>query len=155
MIAAREGHVVATASVAGMLPSWIPYHAPYSAAKMGVIGMMLNLRLELAEFGVGSTVYCPGGVQSGMKENNLRYRPERFGGPRNEGIKVPEESFSGIELVFLAPEAVAPMVLNAVRKNHPIVVDHADQRRVFVETYANPVLAAFDEAEAFERGNKR
>ncbi|TAL04038.1 MAG: SDR family oxidoreductase, partial [Rhodospirillaceae bacterium] len=51
MIAARDGHVVATASMAGMLPAWIPQHAPYSAAKMGIIGMILNMRMELAEFG--------------------------------------------------------------------------------------------------------
>src|SRR5688572_276102 len=34
MIAARDGHVVATASMAGILAGWIPYHAPYSAAKL-------------------------------------------------------------------------------------------------------------------------
>ena len=28
MIAAREGHVVATASAAGLLPAWIPFHGP-------------------------------------------------------------------------------------------------------------------------------
>jgi short-subunit dehydrogenase len=37
MIAARERHVFAAASMARMLLAWIPYHAPYSAAKAGII----------------------------------------------------------------------------------------------------------------------
>jgi NAD(P)-dependent dehydrogenase (short-subunit alcohol dehydrogenase family) len=49
MIAARAGHVMATASTAGLIPTWLPYHVPYTAAKAGVIGMMLNLRAELSE----------------------------------------------------------------------------------------------------------
>lgn len=151
MIAARAGHVVATASMAGMLPAWIPYHAPYSAAKMGVIGLFLNMRTELAEAGIYTTVYCPGGVQSGMKDNNLRYRPQRFGGPRNEGVRVPEGFFQHEKVNFLPPEAVAPMVLQAVRNNRPIVLDHADQRKIFMDTYVNPVLEAFDDVELYEK----
>lgn len=149
MVEAREGHVVATASMAGMLPAWIPYHAPYSAAKMGVIGMILNLRMELEEAGVGATVYCPGGVATGMGANNARYRPARFGGPSTGSLSLPEKSRKKLEM--LPPEHVAKMVLLAVRQNRPIVLDHSDQRRFFTETYVNPVMAAFDDVEAFER----
>ena len=60
MVAARDGHVCATSSVAGLCAGWIPYHSAYSAAKLGVLGMMLNLRLELAELGVGASVLVPG-----------------------------------------------------------------------------------------------
>ena len=35
MIAAGGGHICATASMAGLLPGWIPVHVPYSAAKAG------------------------------------------------------------------------------------------------------------------------
>jgi NAD(P)-dependent dehydrogenase (short-subunit alcohol dehydrogenase family) len=88
LVAARDGHVVATASMAGLLPGWIPYHAPYSGAKLGVVGMMLNLRLEAAEHGVGVTVLCPGGVITGMK-NSPSYRPARFGGPSDAKVRGP------------------------------------------------------------------
>jgi NAD(P)-dependent dehydrogenase (short-subunit alcohol dehydrogenase family) len=150
MIAAREGHVVGTASMAGFLPSWIPVHSPYSAAKMGVIGMMLNLRCELEDFGIGATVYCPGGVLANMKDNNARTRPKQFGGPLNEELKWPEKSFANISLKFNTPEYVAPMVLQAVRDNRPFVFDRSSLRKEFMETYVAPALAAFDAAAAYE-----
>jgi NAD(P)-dependent dehydrogenase (short-subunit alcohol dehydrogenase family) len=148
MVAAGEGHVIATSSMAGLLPAWIPLHAPYSAAKMGVIGMMLNLRVELQEAGVGATVYCPGGVATGMGKNNASYRPERFGGPSTGVIKLPPNSPSK-KIEFLAPEYVAKMVLHAVSENRAMVVDHPDQRSYFTDTYVTPVMSAFDEAEDF------
>jgi NAD(P)-dependent dehydrogenase (short-subunit alcohol dehydrogenase family) len=82
MIAAGGGgHICATASMAGLLPGWIPAHVPYSAAKAGIIAMMMNLRLELREHNIFTTSYCPGAVATGLKDNNGRYRPARFGGP--------------------------------------------------------------------------
>ena len=93
MMAAREGHIVATASMAGLLPGWIPVHVPYSAAKAGIIGAMLNLSLEMNEYGIRTTSYCPGGVATGMKANNSRYRPSRFGGPSEGAVHIPKASF--------------------------------------------------------------
>lgn len=72
MVRAGDGHVFATSSTAGLLPSWVPYHAPYSGAKLGIVGLMLNLGIEAAEHGVGCTVFCPGG-----------------GGERDEGQQCP------------------------------------------------------------------
>ncbi len=94
MMAAKQGHIVATASMAGLLPGWIPVHVPYSAAKAGIIGAMLNLSLEMREYGIRTTSYCPGGVATGMKANNSRYRPSRFGGPSEGTVHVPKASFN-------------------------------------------------------------
>jgi len=151
MIAGGEGHVVATASAAGLIPSWIPFHAPYSGAKMGIIGMMLALRHELAEFGIGATVLCPFGVETGMKENNARYRPDRFGGPRDEPVKLPGRFFETAGVAFRSPDEVAQLVLRAVRDNRPMVVTDSSHRKTFVESYANLVMRAFDDVEAFDR----
>lgn len=152
MIAAGGGHICATASMAGLLPGWLPEHVPYSAAKAGIIGMMMNLGLELKPHGIHTTSYCPGGVASGMKANNGRYRPERFGGPEGEA----EVQFTGTAtphsgLAFYHPEDIAPMVLDAVRNNRPFAFDHADQRRHFRETYSAVVEACYDATEAWER----
>jgi NAD(P)-dependent dehydrogenase (short-subunit alcohol dehydrogenase family) len=154
MLAARDGHVVATASMAGVLPGWIPYHAPYSAAKLGVVGMMLNLRLEAAECGVGVTVLCPGGVTTGMR-NSPSYRPERFGGPSEDKVRRPEGFFQEVRLAFRPPEEAAQMVLRAVRHDRPMVVTDGSMRQVFLDTYVNVVMEAFDEAEAFDRDTAR
>lgn len=153
MVAAREGHVVATASMAGLLPAWVADHAPYSAAKMGVIGLMLNVGMELKEHGVGSTVYCPGGVATGMKDNNSKYRPTRFGGPGDGPVHVPAEHLKKVQATYLSPDEVAPMVLQGVRNNRAIVVDHSNQRSIYHETYARLVEQAFDDAEAHERAH--
>ncbi|HEY6132193.1 MAG TPA: SDR family oxidoreductase [Halioglobus sp.] len=149
MAIARDGHVFATASAAGLLPSWVPYHTPYSGAKMGIIGTMLNLRVEASEAGVGCTVLCPGGVESGMKDNNASYRPARFGGPQAGGVKVPA---GFLQTVTFRPAAeVAEMCLQAVRSNRPMVVTDGSMRKVFKETYTELVMAAFDDVDEFDR----
>jgi NAD(P)-dependent dehydrogenase (short-subunit alcohol dehydrogenase family) len=151
MMAAKEGHIVATSSMAGLLPGWIPVHTAYSASKMGIIGLMMNLALEMKKYNVHTTSYCPGGVASGMKANNARYRPLRFGGPSEGEVHITGESFESNAIAFYAPEAIAPMVLRAVRGNRPFVFDHAEQRRAFRETYANVVEACYDDIDAYER----
>ncbi|MFV8819833.1 SDR family NAD(P)-dependent oxidoreductase [Haliea sp. E17] len=151
MVAARDGHIFATASTAGLMPTFVPYHAPYSAAKMGIIGMLLNLREEAAEAGVGCTVLCPGGVQSGMKDNNAKYRPERFGGPGEGGIKVPDNWVAHGDLVFRPAEEVARLCLQAVRNNRPMVITDGNMRKTFEEGYLKIVMGAFDDVDAFDR----
>lgn len=151
MMAGREGHICATASMAGLLPGWIPVHVPYSAAKAGIIGMMMNLALEMREYNVFTTSYCPGGVATGMKANNATYRPARFGGPGEGEVVITEASKDHTSMPFYHPEAIAPMVLNAVRNNRPFVFDHADQRRHFRETYSAIVEACYDDCDAWER----
>lgn len=151
MMANGGGHVCATASMAGLLPGWIPQHAPYSAAKAGIIGLMMNIALELKPHNIFTTSYCPGGVASGMKANNARYRPAKFGGPSEGEVHVSDASANAKQLAFYSPDAVAPMVLRAVRNNRPFVFDHADQRRFFRETYSNVVEACYDDIDAWER----
>lgn len=149
MVTAGEGHVCATASMAGLLPGWIPVHAPYSAAKAGIIGLMMNLGLELAEHGIHTTSYCPGGVATGMKDNNASYRPARFGGPGEGEVHVTEASSVAHSHAFYTPDAIAPMVLDAVRHNRAFVFDHPDQREQFRRTYSGVVEACYDAADAW------
>lgn len=151
MMAAGGGHVCATASMAGLLPGWIPQHAPYSAAKAGIIGLMMNIAIELKPHNIHTTSYCPGGVASGMKANNARYRPAKFGGPGEGEVQVSDASANAKQMAFYSPEAVAPMVLRAVRNNRAFVFDHADQRQVFRDTYSKVVEACYDDIEAYER----
>lgn len=150
MVARRDGHVFATASTAGLMPSWVPYHVPYSGAKLGIIGLMLNLVHEAAEVGVGVTVLCPGGVVSGMKANNARYRPARFGGPGEGEVKIPEGFFQHANLHFRPADEVAKMCLRAVHENRPMVVTDGSMRETFHETYVRLVDEAFDFTDRFE-----
>jgi hypothetical protein len=81
----------------------------------------------------------------------MAYRPARFGGPGQGEVHVGDESAQVSGLTFFSPEAVAPMVLQAVRNNRPFVFDHPEQRIHFRETYSSVVEACYDDAEAWER----
>ena len=76
MLAHGEGgHIVNTASMAGVLP--IPGAAIYITAKAAVIGLSEALRSELAAEGIGVSAFCPGPVQTNIREGG-RMRPERY-----------------------------------------------------------------------------
>jgi NAD(P)-dependent dehydrogenase (short-subunit alcohol dehydrogenase family) len=77
MLAHGEGgHIVNTSSMAGVLP--IPGAAIYITAKAAVIGLSEALRSELAGEGIGVSAFCPGPVQTNIREGG-RMRPERYG----------------------------------------------------------------------------
>lgn len=149
MITAGGGHVTATASMAALIPEWLPTHAPYAAAKAGIIGMMLNLRAELGERGVGSTVLCPGGVATRIAECRT-VRPDRFGGPSDAGVAAPA-SIDMSDLYFRPAEEVAQMALRAVRANRPMVLTEGWRREFFLRSYVDTVMQAFDDADDFDR----
>jgi NAD(P)-dependent dehydrogenase (short-subunit alcohol dehydrogenase family) len=150
MVKARDGHIFATASTAGLMPHWIAYHAPYSGAKMGIIGLMLNLQIEAAEYGVGATVLCPGGVVSNMKAKNMSYRPARFGGPTDEEVHISSSFIEHDKVVFRPADEVARLCLKAVRENKPMVISDGRMREIFVRTYQNLVHDAFDFVDEFD-----
>lgn len=60
LVAQDEGHVVNTASMAGLQP--LPFSAPYTAAKHAVVGITDALRVELSSIGsrVKASALCPG-----------------------------------------------------------------------------------------------
>jgi short-subunit dehydrogenase len=155
MIDARAGHVLGIASVAGLEPGWMPYHSAYSSAKQGVIGMMFNLRHELAEFGVGSSLLIPSAVITSGGKNMAHYRPEQFGGPGFElELRAPDvikDLFIEHQYVFRPAEEVARMVIRGISENRPIIVTGAYDRKIFEETYVAPIMQAFDEVEEFDR----
>lgn len=154
MIDARAGHVVGTASTAGLRPGFLPYHAAYSSAKLGVIGLMFNVRHELADHGVGSSLLIPAGVITKMGENNARYRPERYGGPGEGRIQTPDavkRIYAEHQRIWRPAADVAQMVTLAVRENRPIIVTDPYDRTILHDTYVAPLMRAFDEVEAFDR----
>ena len=59
-----EGHIVNTASAAGLFPA--PGMSCYSTTKFAVVGFSTQLRWELSISGVGVSVLCPGVVKTGI-----------------------------------------------------------------------------------------
>lgn len=67
MIRQGFGHIVNTASAAGLVP--VGGLASYVASKYGVVGLSNALRMEGAEFGVKVSVICPGLIDTPMKNS--------------------------------------------------------------------------------------
>ena len=62
MIRQGDGHIVNTASLAGLVPS--PMLAPYAMTKHAVVGLSLSLRPEAAMHGVRVSALCPGPTET-------------------------------------------------------------------------------------------
>ena len=99
-----EGHIVNTASAAGLFPT--PGMGAYSTTKFAIVAFSLQLRWELATRGVGVTVLCPGTMKTGIAK--------AAGGLEHVDLD---------ELVRRAPlpEALAVKTTRAIRKNSAMV----------------------------------
>ena len=62
--AGRGGHLVNVSSAAGLFG--LPWHAAYSASKFGLRGISEVLRFDLKRHGIGVSLVCPGGVDTGL-----------------------------------------------------------------------------------------
>lgn len=62
MCAQRSGHILNTASLAGLIPA--PAMLPYTTTKHAVVGLSTALRAETASMGVRVSVLCPGFVDT-------------------------------------------------------------------------------------------
>lgn len=62
MIRQGDGHIVNTASLAGLVPS--PLLTPYAMTKHAVVGLSTTLRIEAAEHGVRVSALCPGATET-------------------------------------------------------------------------------------------
>lgn len=140
------GHIVNTASMAGM-QSGLGF-SPYTASKFAVVGMSEGLAPQLAPFGIGVSVLCPGFVRTRIGESG-RNRPEQYGATR-----APEPGSPTAMLVAMVdemirngldPADVARRVLAAIQANELYVFTHPEMRNE-VEDRFTAITAAFDKA---------
>ena len=126
MVAAGRGHVVNTASMAGLTTIPGGGNGAYSATKHAVVGLSETLRLELAEAapGVGVTVLCPGPVPSRIHDAG-RNRPADL--PTAEVTEsLAPGAKSWLTLTRVPAEDVAAQVLVAVEEGREYVLTHED-----------------------------
>ena len=121
MVEAGRGHVVNTASMAGLTTIPGGGNGAYSASKHAVVGLSETLRVELDEVApeVGVTVLCPGPVPSRIHES-ARNRPTRLAdtGP----VAAPAKTSSMTVLTPVAPAVVGEQVVRAVEQGRMYVV---------------------------------
>lgn len=115
MIAQGHGHIVNTASLAGLLPS--PMLTPYGMTKHGVVGLSESLRMEAAAHGVRVSVVCPGVIDTPLLDKgNPPDLPEVTAMPNGRKL---------LTRMIGAPYPAASLaedVLIGVARNRPIIV---------------------------------
>lgn len=152
LVAQGEGHVVNTASVAGLLSA--PGMAAYCASKHAVVGISESLLHELSLTGanVGVSVLCPGFISTRIVDAERNW-PERLG-PRPEMPSPPggeqlREMMRQQIAQGMPPAEVAEAVLAGVRAGrfwiltHPEFGDRATARLRDATEGRNPELNAF------------
>jgi NAD(P)-dependent dehydrogenase (short-subunit alcohol dehydrogenase family) len=128
-----EGHVVNTASVAGLVTA--PYMSIYGATKHAVVAMTESLRMELEMLGapIGASVLCPGFVATNIGDSE-RNRPEEL-----KNVAVAKETAQQAVMRELArqqiaaglkPSEVAEMVLESIRDDRFYVLTHPRFKKV-------------------------
>jgi NAD(P)-dependent dehydrogenase (short-subunit alcohol dehydrogenase family) len=75
MIARGRGHIVATASFAGLYP-YAANRLPYVASKAAVIALTEGLALYLAPKGVRVSCFCPGPVMTNVTQGMASWTPD-------------------------------------------------------------------------------
>ncbi len=120
-----EGHVVNTASIAGLTTT--AFLGPYHATKFAVVAMseVLYKDLQTAGSPVGVSVLCPGFVQTRIAEsdrNRPAWAPER-------DVEGAEELRAVIQAMVdggITPAVVADRVIDAVKTNTFYILTHPE-----------------------------
>jgi NAD(P)-dependent dehydrogenase (short-subunit alcohol dehydrogenase family) len=109
----EEGHVVNTASVAGLQNRRGTDQGPYSMSKYAALSLSEALEHELEGTNVGVSVLCPGPVATNIPRG-ARNRPDHMGGPqiraKDEAILMERLAATGLD-----PKKVGERVVDAIR----------------------------------------
>ena len=134
-------HVVNTASGAGLIATGPLPTGAYAASKFAVVGYSESLRAELAPFGIGVSILCPGSVHTAILDtarytgSATQWKPARTGAPTPTREHVRR----------MEPKDVANLVLAGIRENALYIVTHPEMKAA-LEARLNAQLAACDTA---------
>lgn len=133
MIEQGFGHIVNTASLAGLGPAVML--GSYTATKHAVVGLSRALRIEAKRYGVKVSVLCPGPVRTPGLEGGGRY------GRVKSGLS-PELLAKRAELLRpMDPSQFARRVLRAVARNRSIIIEPKWSRLLWYLDRLSPWLS--------------
>jgi len=125
-----EGHVVNTASVAGLLSA--PWAATYDVAKHGVVTLSESLHRELAAVGskLKVSVLCPAWVKTKLMDGG-RNRPATLRNQPGPAAAAPqaalmEQAVRQLVAAGTEPAAIADRVLNAIMDEQFYILPHPE-----------------------------
>jgi NAD(P)-dependent dehydrogenase (short-subunit alcohol dehydrogenase family) len=147
MLAQGFGHIVNTASMAGLMPG--PGNTVYTMTKHGIVGLSLSLRGEAALAGVRVSVICPGVIRTPILEGGGRYGKMLIDVPPEEMRRLFER------LRPMPPHVFARKVLDAVAKNKAIIIFPRWWRVFWWINRLSPALGIALAQRSFERHLKK
>ena len=120
----NEGHVVSTASLAGL--GGVPGMGPYCASKFAVVGIAESLFHELALSGknVGTSVLCPGFVRTRIFESERNMPDELKAYNDDPNVRAVSSMASDAVNGGIDPSIVAEAVASAVLENRFWILTH-------------------------------
>lgn len=142
----RGGHVVNTASMAGLMPI---VAGLYSMTKAAVIALSEALHIELRDEGIGVSAYCPGPTHSNIAAG-VAGRPARYG-PSGYPPPDPRRVAGAKHQPYMSAEAAGERVLQGVRRGDLFILTHPEFAAGVAERHATIEAAFPDEAIDTER----
>ncbi len=149
LVEAGEGHIVNTASEAGLVTN--AALGVYCASKHAVVGLSESLYRELEETPVGVSVVCPNLVRTGIfhsernRDDGVEERPK--------GLAVMGMLREALVATGMQPAGVAERIVDAIRRDRFWVFTHdetpgrAAQRTADIEAGRNPTNPYEDPSE--------
>jgi len=131
MIEQGFGHIVNTASMAGLMPN--PLGVAYAATKHAVVGLSKSLRAEAARMGIRVSVLCPGVIRT----------PILQGGKYGKILMdIPDEKLRAMweEFKPMSPDIFARKVVDAIAKNKAIIIEPGQWKLVWWLDRLSPSL---------------
>ncbi len=137
MVRQGSGHIVNTASAAGLLPA--PGEVSYAAAKFGVVGLSYSMRAEGARLGVKVSAVCPGFIDTPI----LQVSPIRFAADRARLLALTPRP--------MPPAECARAILRGVEKNHATIVVTAPAKLLWALQRLSPDLTLWVAQKVMDR----
>lgn len=134
MIRQGRGHIINTASIAGLMPS--VGMIGYTTTKHAIVGLSKALRAESSSKGIRVSVLCPGAVRTPILTGG-RYGKVLFKAPEQEILRMWER------LKPISPEVLARKALAAVERNQAVIIIPSWWKLVWVIDKISTSLSIF------------
>lgn len=131
----EPAQVVVTSSVNGHMAGGHPDRrgGVYVTTKYAVTGLMEALREELFGTNIGVSIFCPGGVQSRIRESN-RNRPEHlWDNPPEDKSEEEKARLKQLESQGMDPLECGRLALRGIKRNDLFIFTHPEYAPIVEE----------------------
>ena len=127
-----EGHIVNTASVAGLFGA--PFEAPYAVSKFAAFAATESLAHDLEAVGssIKASVLCPGMITTNIVDSD-RHRPDRLATDVTDDQKFVADYLAQAVADGMDPGEVARIVIAALRADQFLILTHESYAQLLID----------------------